>query len=166
VRPAEELEALRRQHVRLEDVPMPAGPDSLLDGVTGDCLELAAEIDPADATAVGVRLRCSPDGEEQTLITWDPDIGMLAAERQQSTAASGADLNVHAGAFDLPAGEHLELRVFVDRSVIEVFANGRAALTTRAYPARDDSIRVGLFACGGEARLVSLDAWQMEAVGD
>jgi beta-fructofuranosidase len=164
--PAEEVEALRGPHIRLEDVPMTPGGENLLQGVSGDRLEVIARIDPGDTTAVGLRVRCSPGGEEQTLITWDADLRVLATERQQSSAASDADLSVHAGEFDLPAGEPLQLRVFVDHSVIEVFANGRAALTTRVYPTREDSLGVGLFACGGQARLVSLDAWQIESIWD
>jgi beta-fructofuranosidase len=166
VSPAEEVEALRGEHVRLENVTMKPGAANLLDAVSGDCLELLARVEPGDTTALGLRVRCSPDGEEQTLITWDADIHVLAAERQQSSAAPDADLSVHAGEFDPPAGEPLELRVFVDRSVIEVFANGRAALTTRVYPTRDDSLGVGLFACGGEGRLISLDAWHMKSIWD
>ncbi len=56
------------------------------------------------------------------------------------------------------------MRVFIDRSLIEVFANGRQCLTVRAYPERDDSNGVSLFACGGSASLVSLDAWQMRSI--
>ena len=38
-------------------------------------------------------------------------------------------------AFDFPYGQPLELRVFVDRSVVEVFANDRHYLAKRIYPA-------------------------------
>ena len=36
-------------------------------------------------------------------------------------------------------GETLKLRVFVDRSVVEVFANDRQCATVRVYPGREDS---------------------------
>jgi beta-fructofuranosidase len=52
----------------------------------------------------------------------------------------------------------------VDRSIVEVFANGRQCLTIRAYPEREDSSGVSLFARGGAAKLVSLDLWQMRSV--
>jgi beta-fructofuranosidase len=54
--------------------------------------------------------------------------------------------------------------VFVDRSIVEVFANGRQCLTVRAYPEREDSRGVSAFARGGQAQLVSLRAWQMESI--
>ena len=38
--------------------------------------------------------------------------------------------------------EPLKLRIFIDRSVVEVFANGRQCMTQRIYPARRDSLGV------------------------
>ena len=55
----------------------------------------------------------------------------------------------------------LKLRVFVDKSVVEVYANDRQAICRRVYPARDDSLGVVLFANGGEAKICSLKAWEM-----
>ena len=52
----------------------------------------------------------------------------------------------------------------MDHSIVEVFANGRQCLTLRAYPEREDSSGISLFARGGAAKLVSLDLWQMRSV--
>ena len=64
----------------------------------------------------------------------------------------------------MPAGQPVELRIFIDRSVVEVFADGRQYLAKRIYPARADSVGVQAFAKGGRATLQSLDAWQMAAI--
>ncbi len=64
----------------------------------------------------------------------------------------------------LDSDEPLKLRVFVDRSVVEVFANGKQCVAVRVYPGREDSIGVSLRAQGAEAELRSLDAWQMENI--
>ncbi len=58
-------------------------------------------------------------------------------------------------------GESLKLHIFLDRSVMEVFANSRLCLTQRIYPTRGDSLGVSIFARGGEAFLDRLDAWIM-----
>ena len=60
--------------------------------------------------------------------------------------------------------EPLELRVFVDRSVVEVFVNGRQCVAVRVYPERDDSVGVSLRSQGVASRLMSLDAWQMQSI--
>ena len=68
------------------------------------------------------------------------------------------------GPLYLEEGQPLHLRVFIDRSIVEVFANGRQCLTLRAYPSRQDSKGVSVFSRGGEATLVSLNAYQMRSV--
>ena len=66
--------------------------------------------------------------------------------------------------FTLGQGEPLRLRVFVDRTVVEVFANGRQYAALRVYPGRDDSLGVSLRALGRDCVLKSLDAWQMKSI--
>ena len=50
--------------------------------------------------------------------------------------------------------EPLKLRVFVDKSVVEVFAN---------YPARPDSVGVRRQALRGDVVVNRIDAWRIEA---
>lgn len=60
----------------------------------------------------------------------------------------------------------LTVRVFVDRSVIEVFAHGRVCKTIRTYHRPGDNPDViRLIARGGSATVESLDTWAM-ASGD
>ena len=68
------------------------------------------------------------------------------------------------GPLTLTKEEPLHLRVFIDHSIVEVFANGRQCLSVRAYPERPDSTGVSLFARGGKARLLSLSAWHMRSI--
>ena len=63
------------------------------------------------------------------------------------------------GPLELAEGEPLKLRVFIDKSVVEVFANGRQCVAVRVYPQRKDSLGVSLHAAGGDAVLRRLDAW-------
>ena len=60
--------------------------------------------------------------------------------------------------------EPLRLRVFVDRSVVEVFVNGKQCVALRVYPGREDSVGVSLRSQGRDAALRSLDAWQMKNI--
>ena len=64
----------------------------------------------------------------------------------------------------LEEGEPLRLRVFIDRSVVEVFANGRQCVAVRVYPGREDSTGVSLRAQGSSAQLRSLSAWRMRSI--
>ena len=60
--------------------------------------------------------------------------------------------------------ELLRLRVFIDHSVVEVFANNRQCLTVRTYPSREDSQQVSFRARGGSATLKQLTAWKMKSI--
>jgi beta-fructofuranosidase len=64
----------------------------------------------------------------------------------------------------LKPDEPFKLRVFIDKSVVEVFVNGRQCLAVRVYPGRDDSIGVSIKAQGQAAELNYLDAWQMKNI--
>jgi beta-fructofuranosidase len=135
-----------------------------VEGVRGDSLELQIKLDPGDATRCGLGVRCSPDGVEQTLIVYDREAQRITINAVQASSGGETYNDERGGPFSLAPGESLELRVFVDRSVIEVFANGRTCLTGRVYPARSDSLGVQLFAQGGDARLLKLDAWSMVSI--
>jgi sucrose-6-phosphate hydrolase SacC (GH32 family) len=54
------------------------------------------------------------------------------------------------------------LRVFLDRSILEVYCGG-AALTNRTF-SDPESLGIDLFAEGGAARLRSLDVWKMQSM--
>jgi len=76
-----------------------------------------------------------------------------------------SDVRVQTAPLQLARGEPLRLRLFLDRSVLEVFANGRQCLTQRIYPSRPDSQGVALFARGKTATVRRLDAWDMAPAG-
>ena len=58
--------------------------------------------------------------------------------------------------------DKLELRIFLDASTLEIFADGRS-ISTRIYPSRSDSLGVLALAEGGQAVLESFEAWQMRS---
>jgi beta-fructofuranosidase len=64
----------------------------------------------------------------------------------------------------LERDEPLKLRVFVDKSVVEVFVNGKQCVAARVYPGRGDSVGVSLRSQGRDSTLKSLDAWQMKNI--
>jgi sucrose-6-phosphate hydrolase SacC (GH32 family) len=108
-----------------------------------------------------MKIGCSPGGEEQTSIYYDAAEKKLKVDTAKSSATEGPK-SVEAGPFALHAGKPLKIRVFVDKSVVEVFANdGRQAVMRRIYPSRPDSVGVALFSNGGQASVTSLEAWEM-----
>jgi sucrose-6-phosphate hydrolase SacC (GH32 family) len=55
------------------------------------------------------------------------------------------------------------LRVFIDKNLIEVFANDRqAAVAWHDYKPKD--LQVCLFSKGGELKVKRMSAWQMKSI--
>ena len=161
--PASELAALRGEHVVYEARELPAGT-LLLDELHSDGLELRISIAPGAATRVGLLLRAAPDGSEVTLLSYDCVAGQLFLDSTRASLDPDVIGDLRGGSLQLAPNETLELHIFLDRSVIEVFANGRAALSGRIYPIQEGSDGVALVAEGGTARLLALDAWFMASI--
>ena len=66
--PVPELEALRGDHTHLSDIQLNGDTDHPLDEIRGDQLEIRAVFEWESAEEFGLKVCCSPDGEEQTLI--------------------------------------------------------------------------------------------------
>ncbi|QFU84708.1 GH32 C-terminal domain-containing protein [Natronorubrum aibiense] len=156
-RPAPELTALREAHVHEETATLTDEHRSL--PVTGRALEMRAEVRIDDADEFGLVVRQSPDEEEETLIRYTRESNVVV-----DRAASSVDSRVSDEPVSMPVtpvDDSLSLRLFLDGSVLELFANDRHCLTTRIYPTREDSNGVSLYAAGGTVTLEALDIWQL-----
>lgn len=171
--PVKELEAQRMNHRQVTGVVLQEGQQLGVPSIQGDTMELALEVNPGTAKEIGINVRQSLSGQEVTPIIVNLEEKTLRIELANSSAEGyqqhlefvmggpNGPVTEQKAPFALSAGEPLRLRVFLDRSIIEVYANERQALVQRIDPVREDSVDVKLFAKGGRASLVSLDAWDM-----
>ena len=164
IEPVRELEALRGARRTIGATPVVESPFQELRGLAGDCIELSMELDTGSAVECGLTVRRTPDGAEETRIVYNPREATLRVDRARASLDPEAHTDEQGGPLRLAEGEPLRLRVFLDRSVLEIFANGRACLTDRIYPSRPDSLGLGLFAAGGTATLRSLVCWEMRSI--
>lgn len=157
--PVEELKTLRQKRKTKRNVVVPADREIELKKFGKELLELEITLAPGAATQCGVKVCCSDDGREETALYYD------AAERKLVCDTTRAGLGfgrktVEGGPFALAAGELLTLRVFVDRSIVEVYANDRQAVARAIYPTLG-GCRVKLFARGSEVNVASVSAWEL-----
>ncbi len=166
IEPAQELEMLRSNHRAWTNIETTDEAPHIIDQASGDCVEIDAVFEPSgNAQTQGLAVRCSPDGTERTQILFDRAQQTLTLDVSASSTNSDViRLEPETGPLELADDEPLRLRVFIDRSVIEVFANGRQCLTKRIYPAQTDSVGIELVAQGGKAILRSMDLWQMKSI--
>ena len=155
-----EIERLRYNARQKANLTVEADAETALDDIRGNSIELAVEMKGQGAKQFGLKVCCSPKGEEQTLVFYDAAARKLTVDTRNSSLTEGPK-SVEAGPFALKDDEPLRLRVFVDKSVVEVFANGRQAVMRRIYPSRHDSVGVKLFATGRAATVTTLAAWDL-----
>ncbi|MHC4258937.1 MAG: glycoside hydrolase family 32 protein [Planctomycetota bacterium] len=158
--PPKELELLRYNPKIVDDFTVAADGERRLKKVSGNSIELFIEMVPKGAEQFGIKVCVSPDSAEQTLIYYDATRKKLMVDTTNSSLNEGKKA-IEGGPFELKADETLTLRVFVDKSVVEVFANDRQAVARRIFPSRKDSTGVVLFSKGGSAKVMVLKAWDM-----
>jgi beta-fructofuranosidase len=161
--PAGEVERLRGEGEEHEDADLGVGKDLRVE-MTGRCLEidLEARLDPGARLVVSV-LR-SPGAEEATDIYYDSREERVGIDTGGSSLDPTAETRDSSGPLSLKPDEPLRLRIFVDRSVVEVFANRRACVTERAYPSRPDSVGLRIAAEGRPVSVRRLNVWQMRSI--
>lgn len=156
----EEFERLRTGGIQKGPLTIRPGAEVALEGVAGQSLELRLEMESAGATQYGVTVCASPDGQEETLVFYDVAEKLLKVDTRRS-GPEDTPKAIEAGPLELENDEPLTLRIFVDKSVVEVFANRRQAVARRIYPSRSDSLGVRLFARGGDATAHAVEAWHL-----
>ncbi|MEI6219356.1 MAG: glycoside hydrolase family 32 protein, partial [bacterium] len=147
--PAPELESLRAEHYREENVTV--GKKSLpLKNSRGMQIELKVVFAPGASQRCGLIIR---DTAEMFRITYDSTTKTLQCAG-------------HTIPLELEPGEDLTLRVFLDRSIVEVYANRKVCGTEGIYPKDINAGEVRLIAEAGQAKVKELDVWQMKSIWD
>ena len=178
IEPAGDIESLRYDHQHVDAMTLPANQEVVLENVRGNAMEIIAEIDPKNAPMVEMNVLRSANSEEVTRIMFfknraydrsgwpdkrDRDLITIDSSRSSLLPDVLSRAPETAQVF-LDDNEPLKLRVFIDRSVVEVFVNGKQCVALRVYPGREDSVGVSLRSQGQDAALKSLDAWQMKNI--
>lgn len=160
LQPAPELARLRYEHCRWVGLCIQPGTHGHLPELRGDALEIIATFDLNGCTAhrFGIKLRCSRDRRQETVVAYDHTTGRLEVDRSRSGAGDGG---TYGGVLRPLHRDQLQIHLFLDRSSLEVFGDhGQVSITQRIYP---DAASLGadLFAEGGSVRLIHLDAWRL-----
>jgi len=163
--PIDEVERLRQDLLLDVADVTPAAAAARLAGIEGDLLEVDLELAPAPGNGArrGLVVRKTSDDAEHTDLVVDAARQRFEVDRTHTTLdAAARSYGVQGGPFDL-RGEHLRLRVFLDRSMVEAYLNERKSITSRMYPSRPDATGLGLIAAPAD-RVVRLRVWRMGAL--
>jgi beta-fructofuranosidase len=154
--PARELESLRSESLHLSAISVDENIRWL--DIQGRQLEFVLRVDMRDAVEFSFCILASPDEQEQTRIVYDPTSEFLFIDVTRSCHTHSRN-DRHLAVLALRKDEPLRLHVFIDGSVIEVFANERVCVSERVYPSRTDSVHVGVKSVGNS--LANIHAWRL-----
>ena len=164
IKPLRELESLRYDKVTLSHITAtpPAGSNSTIAfehiaDLDGDAYEIRITVDSAEIQRkrFGVQLFASGGnqggGNQGLPILFHPEYSTL---RIGTTEAPFA-------VTDLAAGEDLEMRIFIDKYLVEVFVNDRQAALT-AHMEYKAGNALTLYSYGGPTTLKQVEIWKMK----
>jgi beta-fructofuranosidase len=150
IRPLRELESLRHDKKQQQGITVKSEAMYRIKEISGDALELELSFKASAAREFGVDVLCDPNGEN----------GLRVAVLPESNTLRVGNVNAP---FKLKQGEDLTLRVFVDKNLVEVFANDRqAAAAARKYA--PDTLGVSLFSNGGDTTVKQVRSWKMKSI--
>ena len=150
IKPLRELKQLRSDPRREQNITVKSDTTHLLKEITGDTMELELVLDSSSASEFGVKVLCGEDGSN----------GFTIASRHASKTLTVGYINPP---FELKKGEDLTLRIFIDKSMIEVFANDRqAAVAWHEYDPMD--LHISLFSKGGDMTIKTISSWKMNSI--
>ncbi|KAG6294402.1 hypothetical protein E4U45_006378 [Claviceps purpurea] len=135
IRPAIQVEALRVG-------PPTAGPEALTQfkQLSSKNFEVRAKFSNVTGRERFVfHVLRSPDGHETTSLVFDLKTQTISVDRSKSSLKQLGTTSPDSGHMRLLPGEDLDVRIFVDVSIIEIYANDRFALTSRVYPSLETS---------------------------
>lgn len=165
IEPLRELASLRREPVTVRDVTItpdvrrgaPHYTSAPIADLDGDAFELRVTVDRAQAERKRFGVRLFAD---------DRDAGLLVLLRPETGTLCVGDTEAPFAVAELPAGEDVELRIFVDKYLVEVFANGRQAALSAFMGYRDGGAQVRAYLFGGGDKVApttfrSVELWKL-----
>ena len=181
INPPNELAALRLQGSEMNNVKLEPKTDLELE-MRGKSLEIKVEFEGA-ASSYGVKIFSSKDGREETVIKYDPSQKEVVIDFSKSSASANGQVAMLPNCmfepklegftekvseqrvpFELGQDENLQFDIFIDRSIVEFFVNGRKCITQVVYPELEDSDRVKLFSDNVGITVVKAQVWSMAQI--
>jgi len=178
MKPAGDIESLRFGHQQVKPTILKANEEIILDSIDGNSIEIEVEIDPQNADMIEINVLRSTGKEEYTSIRFYKERGLRNRGKQiinsvitldNSNSSVLPDVRSRPpenAQFLMGKDELLNLRIFIDKSVVEVFVNDKQCVAMRVYPGLSESTGVSICSKGQDSKLISLNAWKMKSIYD
>jgi len=159
MRPVRELESLRVNGRSTPGFRVKSNSETKLQNASSELMEYEINFDPTNASEYGVKLCVSEDGREETVIYYDQSEQKLKIDTRKSGLSFGRK-TIEEAPLQLKKGEGLRLRIYIDKSIVEVFANDRQAIARTIYPTLSGR-GIKLFSSGGSVNANKVRSWEL-----
>jgi beta-fructofuranosidase len=163
--PVEELKSLRYDPIFHDNISIDDS-EKKIENLKSDSLEIHVSIKPDDSIEFGLKVLQSPDGKEVTSIVYDVEKSVLRVDLSKTSLDASLMKDhwhplIQEAPLNLSENETLDLHVFIDKSVLEIFVNKKLCLTHRVFPSLKESQDITIFSVGGKIEVTEFNAWKM-----
>ena len=161
IQPLRELESLRYDEMAFDDLMVTPPEEQHIAEIEADAFEVRIAMDRAAAERRRFGFRLFAGGTDE---------GLLVLIRPESGTICLGETEVPFAVADLPAGEDVELRIFVDKYLVEVFVNGRQAALTAHMTYRDGGRGLSAYAFFGRSsdptKIRRIEIWKLKPANE
>ena len=151
IRPLRELKKLRYEKKTERNITVKSGVAYQLKNIASDAVELELKFKAPSAKEFGIDVLCEKNGKS----------GLRVAVNANDKTLKVGPVSAP---FALKDGEDLTLRVFIDKNLVEVFANDRQAVMNAPKLVSLNNTGARLFSAGSDMQVKSVTAWKMKSV--
>lgn len=153
--PVDALKDLRTEHFNLSAKELPVSKSTtavdVIEDFTGDQVEIVVKFNLYNASFCGINVLSDKEGKGGFPIVWSGDL----------LNVDGVKVPIE----EWNQAESIDLHVFIDKKMVEVFVNGGKYCISRQV--REENVKgkyIALTSLGGTAKLVSLEAWKLTSI--
>jgi beta-fructofuranosidase len=159
--PIEELDQLRLTDNLFNNFSNLTLVNQKLRELSYDALDIRLVIHSKNRAHFMLQLRKSPTSSEETRIIIDTNKQKLILDRSDSSLDRNGLLPAEIDIFQ--SSEYSKIRILLDRSLLEIFADDRTMITSRIYPRANDAKQIEL---SGDVQgvLQSLSITRMDSI--
>ena len=137
----------------MANVTVKGGSNIVLKDIAGDTIELEVTFAAPQAAEFGLNVLCDEEGKNGVKIASGMDATTLTVGYNDRAPLK------------LKKGEDLTLRIFIDKCMIDVFANDRQAVMVWDDN-KPEEVGISLFSKGGEVTVKDIRAWTIKSIYD
>ena len=191
IAPAGDIHSLRGEHITVNRQLIKHNEELRIPEIFSNCCELDFKILIRDCSLFAIDLLCSSDRSEYTRLCFFPYRGFNDRFRtSQLATTTNANITTSRGnqsilsidssnssihpdvlirppecaPFDLDPSGGVDVKIFIDCSVVEVFIGNQQCLAVRVYPSLEDSKGLSVKSYGGKAEILNLSVWDMKSI--